>query len=292
MSPSRFQIPERWLRYSWNPETDQDRVVLPCCAPKLKCLLRLLLWSCDQPRLCRRYTTRIKWCRHFKETPTCTELILAHSEGLHTKVESEEGETAVDAVVLLLVAHVGAAESCLPQTQVIVRPRKGHPLRDTQTLASFRVQVLRKTKYTGSLHTRSSLSSSTKSIQVEFLCVLLDRSQTFRKSACGSWLLYGDSCRLTLVKVNVTFTVSDTSTSTLFSTPQDPDAEVTLGFKFISSYFYSREAQKRRENQTIRTDCGRPPEDHVTGKRTSPRLTPILSPKVASRQSELLTWML
>lgn len=55
-------------------------------------------------------------------------------------MEGEEGEVAVDAVVLLLVAHVGAAERRLPETQVIVRPSKGHPLkRDTQKLASLRV---------------------------------------------------------------------------------------------------------------------------------------------------------
>lgn len=109
-----------------------DRVVLSLCAPKLKCLLRLLLWSCDQPRLCWRYKTWIKRYCYFKETPTCAELILAHSKGLHAKVEGEEAEIAVDAVVLLLVAHVGAAERCLPETQVIVRPSKGHPLKETQ----------------------------------------------------------------------------------------------------------------------------------------------------------------
>lgn len=103
--------------------------MVSCFAPKLKRLLRLLL-SCDQPRLYRRYITPTKGCCHFKETPTCTELILVHSEGLHVKVEGEEGETAVYAVVLLLVAHVGAAERCLPETQVIVRPSKGQPLKE------------------------------------------------------------------------------------------------------------------------------------------------------------------
>lgn len=173
---------------------------------------------------------------------------------------------------------------CSPQQRTSLK-------RGTQKLASFRVRVLHKTNYTGSLHTRTSLSSSTKSMQAEFLCVLLDRSQTFRKSAYGFWFLYRDSCGLTLMKVNVTFTASDISTSTLLLAPQDPDTEVTLGSKFNSSYFYSREAQKRRDNQTIRTDCGGSPEDHVTGKRTFPSLTPILSPKVASRQAELFTRM-
>lgn len=48
-----------------------------------------------------------------------------------------------------------------------------------------------------------------------------------------------DGCRLTLVKVNVTLIVFDVSTSRLLSSPQDPDAEVALGSKFTSSYFYS-----------------------------------------------------
>lgn len=105
--------------------------VVSVCS-KLKYLLRLLLWSCDQPRLCWHYTTQVKsWC-YFNETPTCTELILVHAKGLHTKVEGEEGEIAVDAVVLLLVAHVGAAQRRFPETQVVVRLRKVPPLKESQ----------------------------------------------------------------------------------------------------------------------------------------------------------------
>lgn len=77
--------------------------------------------------------TWIKWQSYVKETPTRTELTLVHAKGLHAEVEGEEGEVAVDAVVLLLVAHVGAAERSLPETQVVVPPGKGHPLKDTQT---------------------------------------------------------------------------------------------------------------------------------------------------------------
>lgn len=47
------------------------------------------------------------------------------------KVEGEDGENIADAVVLLLVAHVGAAERCLPESQVIVALRKCHPLKET-----------------------------------------------------------------------------------------------------------------------------------------------------------------
>lgn len=72
-----------------------------------------------------------------KETPTCTEAVVAHSEGLHVKVEGEEGERAVDAVVLLLVAHVGAAERRLPQTQGIVPLGEGHPLKEMRKEISW-----------------------------------------------------------------------------------------------------------------------------------------------------------
>lgn len=129
---SCFKISERSLKFSWDPETDQDRVELSSCTPKLQCLFRLLLWTCDQPRLCWCYTALIKRCCCFKETPTCTELALAHSEGLHAEVEGEEGETAVDAVVLLLVAHVGAAERGLPKTQIIAPPSKDNPFKESQ----------------------------------------------------------------------------------------------------------------------------------------------------------------
>lgn len=47
------------------------------------------------------------------------------------KVEGEDGENIADAVVLLLVAHVGAAKRCLPESQVIVALRKLHPLKET-----------------------------------------------------------------------------------------------------------------------------------------------------------------
>lgn len=79
------------------------------------------------------------------------------------------------------------------------------------------------------------------------------REQTAILSLCAAKTR--DSCGLTLVKVKVTFIVSDTSTSWLLLTPQDPDAEVALGSKFASSYFCSREAQKRRDKQTIRGEC-------------------------------------
>lgn len=49
------------------------------------------------------------------------------------KVEGEEGELAGDGVVLLLVTHVGAAESRLPKTQVGVPLRKRHALKETDT---------------------------------------------------------------------------------------------------------------------------------------------------------------
>lgn len=57
-----------------------------------------------------------------------------------------------------------------------------------------------------------------------------------KKSACVKkwqlvWLV------LTLMKVNTTFMVLDTSVSSLLLTPHDPDTVVTLGSKFISSYF-------------------------------------------------------
>lgn len=56
------------------------------------------------------------------------------------KVEGEDGENIADAVVLLLVAHVGAAERGLPESQVIVALRKWRPLKgDKLELASFRV---------------------------------------------------------------------------------------------------------------------------------------------------------
>lgn len=54
--------------------------------------------------------------------------------------------------------------------------------RVTKKLASFKVGVLCKAKNTAT-HTRSGLSSSTKTMQVEFLCVLRDRSQSFGKNA-------------------------------------------------------------------------------------------------------------
>lgn len=44
-------------------------------------------------------------------------------------------------------------------------------------------------------------------------------------------------CRLTLVKMNTRLTGPAASTRWLLLTPQDPVAEVTLGFTFISSYF-------------------------------------------------------
>lgn len=48
------------------------------------------------------------------------------------KVEGVEGESIADTVVLLLVAHVGAAERCLPETQIIV-PLNKWPLKETHT---------------------------------------------------------------------------------------------------------------------------------------------------------------
>lgn len=45
------------------------------------------------------------------------------------KVEGVEGESIADTVVLLLVAHVGAAERCLPETQIIVPLSKCNPLK-------------------------------------------------------------------------------------------------------------------------------------------------------------------
>lgn len=61
---------------------------------------------------------------NMKEEPTCTEIILLHSKGLYAKVEGVDGEQACDGVVLLLVAHVGAADTRLPQTQAAVGLRK------------------------------------------------------------------------------------------------------------------------------------------------------------------------
>lgn len=49
------------------------------------------------------------------------------------KVEGEEGERAGDGVVLLLVTHVGAADSRLPQAQVGVPPNKRGTLKETHT---------------------------------------------------------------------------------------------------------------------------------------------------------------
>lgn len=65
-----------------------------------------------------------------------------------------------------------------------------------------------------------------------------------------------DSCRLTLVKVNVMFIVFDTSTSWLLSSPQEPDAEVAWGSKFNSSCFYSGrstegEGTSKRSERTV-----------------------------------------
>lgn len=66
---------------------------------------------------------------NMKEEPTCTEIILLHSKGLYAKVEGVDGEQACDGVVLLLVAHVGAADTRLPQTQAAVGLRKRRTLR-------------------------------------------------------------------------------------------------------------------------------------------------------------------
>lgn len=62
---------------------------------------------------------------------TCTEDAFLHSKWLHLKVEGEEVEPAGNGVVLLLVAHVRAAHRRLPQTQVAVRLREDHTLRQT-----------------------------------------------------------------------------------------------------------------------------------------------------------------
>ena len=67
--------------------------------------------------------------RDMKEEPTCTEIILLHSKGLYAKVEGVDGEQACDGVVLLLVAHVGAAHTRLPQAQAAVGLRKRHTWR-------------------------------------------------------------------------------------------------------------------------------------------------------------------
>lgn len=59
-----------------------------------------------------------------KEKPTCTENALLHSKGLNLQVVGEDGEQAVDGVVLLFIAHVGAANSGFPQTQIAVCANK------------------------------------------------------------------------------------------------------------------------------------------------------------------------
>lgn len=58
------------------------------------------------------------------------------------KVEGEEGELAGDGVVLLLVTHVGAAESRLPKTQVGVPLRKRHALKETDTYFCLNIDLL------------------------------------------------------------------------------------------------------------------------------------------------------
>lgn len=58
------------------------------------------------------------------------------------KVEGEEGELASDGVVLLLVTHVGAAESCLPKTQVGVPLRKRNALKETDTYFFLKTSIL------------------------------------------------------------------------------------------------------------------------------------------------------
>lgn len=55
---------------------------------------------------------------------TCAEDAGLDCEGLHPEVEREDVEVAVDAEVLLVIAHVGAAEGRLPQVQAAVALRK------------------------------------------------------------------------------------------------------------------------------------------------------------------------
>lgn len=78
-----------------------------------------------------------------KEYPTCTENTLLHRNGLNAQVKGVDGEHFGDVVALLLIAHVGAADSCLPQTQVAVRLRKHDALKTWRQLnISVLVHVL------------------------------------------------------------------------------------------------------------------------------------------------------
>lgn len=62
-------------------------------------------------------------------SPTCVEDAVLDSERLHPEVEREDAEVAIDAAVLLFVAHVGAAEGRLPHAQVGVALIKLHTLK-------------------------------------------------------------------------------------------------------------------------------------------------------------------
>lgn len=59
-----------------------------------------------------------------RASPTCAEDAAIDCKRLHPEVEREDVEVAVNAEVLLVVAHVGAAEGRLPQVQAGVAPRK------------------------------------------------------------------------------------------------------------------------------------------------------------------------
>lgn len=62
-------------------------------------------------------------------SPTRVEDAVLDSKWLHPEVEREDVEVAIDAIVLLFVAHVGAAEGRLPQAQVGVALTKWHTLK-------------------------------------------------------------------------------------------------------------------------------------------------------------------
>lgn len=64
-----------------------------------------------------------------RASPTCVEDTVLDCERLHPEAECKDVEVAVDAAVLLFVAHVGAAERRLPQAQVVAALIKRHTLK-------------------------------------------------------------------------------------------------------------------------------------------------------------------